>query len=148
MRKLVLALLGVALLFVLKSCGEPYNKAKDVAEEFLDEIQEKEGKEALRYLHPSFRDGLIKDIRIPVQFTEMKPSEVLACVLSTMGANIDEFEVREGKLIGDRTALLKVSITDKSGIEKLFSFVLIKEGDRWLIADITPYAPPKPVGED
>ena len=141
MRKALIASVAVALLLGIKSCGEPYDGAKDVVEDFMEEVQEKEGHEAIKYLHPSFRDNLSKDIKLPVQFTELRPSEVLACLLSTMGANIEDFDVKEGKLIGDNTALLKVKVEDKNEITKLFSFVLIKEEDRWLIADITPYVP-------
>ncbi len=141
MRKAVVASLAVALLFGIKSCGEPYGGAEETVEKFMEEIQEKEGYEAIKYLHPSFRDNLAKDIRIPVQFTELKPSEVLSCVLSTMGAGIEEVDMQGGKMIGDRTAIIKVKVEDKSGLEKIFNFVLIKEEDRWYIADISPYTP-------
>ncbi|WP_457600680.1 DUF4878 domain-containing protein [Hydrogenivirga sp.] len=141
MRKAVVASLAVALIFGVKSCGEPYDAAKDSVEEFMEEVKEGEGSEAIRYLHPSFRDNLAKDLKLPVQFTELKPSEVLSCLLSSMGANIDEVDVKEGKLIGENTAIIKVKVEDKNGVDKLFSFVLIKEEDRWLIADITTYVP-------
>ncbi len=141
MRKVVVVSLTLALLFGIKSCGESYNAAEDTVDEFMSEIKDREGHEAMRYLHPSYRDNLSKEVRLPVQFTELKPSEVLACLLSTMGSNIDDFDVKEGKLIGENTALIKVEVEDKNGIEKLFSFVLIKEDGKWLIADITPYKP-------
>jgi len=141
MRKAAIASLAVALILGVKSCGEPYDAAKNVVDEFMEEIQEGEGSEAIEYLHPSFRDNLSKELKLPIQFTELKPSQVLACLLSTMGAEIEDVEVKEGKLIGDNTALIKVKVEDRSDIEKIFSFVLIKEDDKWLIADITPYVP-------
>lgn len=142
MRKIALASLVALTLFGIKSCGEPYGAAKDTVEDFMEEIKEKEGMEAIRYLHPSYRDSLAKEIKLPVQFTELRPSEVLACLLSTMGANIEEVEVKDGKIIGENTALIKVKVEDKNDIEKIFSFVLIKEDGKWLIADISPYVPP------
>lgn len=141
MRGVVVASLSVAFLLGIKSCGEPYDPAKDVVEEFMEGVKKKEGHEALKLLHPSFRDNLSKEVRIPIQLTETRPSEVLACVLSTIGANIDEVDVKEGRLIGEKTALIKVWVRDKGGIDKLFTFVLVKEDDRWRIADITPYVP-------
>lgn len=141
MRKIALASVAVALIFSLKSCGEPYEPAEEAVDSFLEEVQEKEGFDALKYLHPSFRDNLAKDLKLPVQFTELKPSEALACLLSTMGANMDDYEIKGGKMIGESTAIIKARVVDKDGIEKLFNFVLIKEDDRWLIADISPYTP-------
>lgn len=141
MRKVVAVSLGVLFLLGVKSCGEPYGDAKDVVEDFMEEIREQEGTEAIRFLHPSYRDNLAKNVQLPIQFTETTPSEVLACLLSTMGANIEEVDVKEGRMIGDRTALIKVRVEDKNGIDKLFSFVLIKEDDEWKIADITSYTP-------
>ncbi len=148
MRKAVLASLGIALLFGIKACGEPYEGAEGVVEEFMEEVSEGEGMEAIKFLHPTYRDNLAKDLRLPVQLTEMKPSQALACLLSTMGSNIDEVEVKDGKLIGDRTALLKVKVEDKSGIKKLFTFVLVREDGEWMIADITPYVPTPEKSED
>ncbi len=141
MRKAVVASLAVALLLGIKSCGESYDGAQDVVEDFMEEIQEKEGDEAIKYLHPSFRDNLTKDVKLPVQFTEMKPSEVLSCLLSTMGSNIEDVDVKDGKLIGDNTAIIKVSVEDKDEIKKIFNFVLIKEDGEWLIADISNFVP-------
>jgi len=141
MRKAVIASLAVALILGVKSCGEPYDSAKDTVEEFMEEIQEGEGLEAIRYLHPSFRDSLSKNLKLPVQFTELRPSEVLACLLSSMGAGIEEVDIKGGELIGENTALIKVRVEDENEIAKLFSFVLIKEDGKWYIADITPYVP-------
>ncbi len=148
MRKAVLATLAVALLFGIKSCGESYDGAQDVVEDFMEEVQEKEGDEAIKYLHPSFRDSLTKDIKLPVQFTEMKPSEVLSCLLSTMGSNIDDVDVKDGKLIGENTAIIKVSVEDKDEIKKIFNFVLIKEDGEWLIADISNFVPQTNINSD
>ncbi len=141
MRKVAIALVVVALFIGLKSCGEPYDSAQEVVEDFMEEIREGEGMDAVKYLHPSFRDNLTKDLRLPVQFTELRPSEALACLLSTMGASIKEVDVRSGELIGENTALIRVRVEDKNELAKLFDFVLIKEGDRWMIADIAPYVP-------
>ena len=148
MRKALLASLGVALILGIKACGEPYEGAEGVVEEFMEEIQEGEGSEAIKFLHPTYRDNLAKDLKLPVQFTELKPSQVLACLLSTMGAGIEEVDVKGGQLIGDKTALLKVKVEDKEGIKKLFTFVLVKEDGEWLIADITPYVPSMEKAED
>jgi len=140
MKKIAIASVAVALILGVKSCGEPYDSAKDTVEEFMEEIQEGEGFEALRYIHPSFRDNLTKDIKLPVQFTELRPSEMLACLLSTMGANIEEVKIKGGELISENTAIIRVKVEDKNEIAKLFDFVLIKDGDNWMIADITPHA--------
>ncbi len=140
MRKIAIASVAIALILGIKSCGEPYDSAKDTVEEFMEEIQEGEGLEAIKYMHPSFRDNLTKDIKLPVQFTELRPSEMLACLLSTMGANIEEVKIKDGELISENTAIIRVRIEDKNEIGKLFDFVLIKDGDKWMIADITPHA--------
>ncbi len=139
MRRAVTASLAVAFLFGIKSCGDPYGSAQERVEEFMEEIREREGLEAVKYLHPSFRDSLTKDIELPVQFTEMKPSEVLACLLSSMGANIKDVEVDEAEPTGEKMVTMKVKVKDKNELERIFRFVLIKEGDEWYIADITPY---------
>ncbi len=143
MRKWALAFLALALLGV-KSCGEPYGDAEDTVEDFMRKIKRKEGFEALKFLHPAYRENLTKDLKLPVQFTELKPSEVLACLLSSMGRNIEDVEVKDGKMVGERTVFVKVKVEDKNEIEKMFTFVLVREDDRWYIADITPYIPPKP----
>lgn len=139
MRRAVAASLAVAFLFGVKSCGDPYGSAKDRVEDFMEEIREKEGMEAVRYLHPTFRDTLVRDLKLPVQFTEMKPSEVLACLLSSMGSGIKDVEVGEGTRIDDRTVKLKVRVKDRNELEKIFNFVLVREEEEWFIADITPY---------
>ncbi len=139
--KLGIGLAAVVIFLGIKACGEPYEGAKDVVEEFMEEIREMEGRDALKYLHPTYRDSLAKDLKIPVQFTEMRPSELLACALSTMGEGIEDVEIQEGKMIGENTALVKVKVEDKNEIVKIFNFVLVKEGGKWLIADIGPYVP-------
>ncbi len=141
MKKVILGALAVAFILGVKSCGEPYDSAKDIVEEFMEEIREGEGKDAIKYLHPSYRDNLAKDLKIPVQFTEMKPTQLLSCVLSVMGENIEDVEIREGKMVGENTALIKVEVEDKEEIKKIFTFVVIKEGGDWYIADITTYSP-------
>ncbi|HIQ30935.1 MAG TPA: DUF4878 domain-containing protein [Aquifex aeolicus] len=141
MRKAFLLALGTLFVFGIKSCGEPYGEAQDVVEEFMEEVRDREGASAIRFLHPSYRDSLTKDLSLPIQFTEMRPSEVLACLLSAMGSGINSVEVKSGKLVGSNTALIKVKVEDDRELEKLFTFVLIKEGDGWKIADISPYKP-------
>jgi len=147
MRKVIIASVVVLTLFGIKSCGKPYGAARDTVEDFMEEIKGKEGMEAIRYLHPSYRDSLAKELKLPIQFTELRPSEILACLLSTMGSNIEDVDITDGKIIGEKTALIKVKVEDKRGIEKIFNFVLIKEDGKWLIADISPYVPPTKVGE-
>jgi len=131
--------LAIAFLLGAKSCGDPYGSAREEVEDFMEEIKEKEGFSAVKHLHPSFRDALIKEVKLPVQFTEMKPSEILACLLSSMGANIGDVEVEEGRAVDDRTVRVKVRVRDKNDLERIFNFLLVREGDKWYIADITPH---------
>lgn len=139
--KVLIVLAVIAGVIILKSCGEPYSGAKETVDEFMEEIIEGEGKDALKYLYPAYRDELAKNFKLPVQFTEMKPSEVLACVLSTMGRNIDEVEIKKAIAVNPNTANVVVKVEDKDGIEKFFSFTVIKEGERWYIAKIENYVP-------
>lgn len=142
MRKTALTVLAIiAGALILKSCGEPYSGAKETVSEFMEEISEGEGKDAIKYLYPAYRDELARNFKLPVQFTEMKPSEVLACVLSTMGRNIDEVEVKKAIAINPNTANVIVRVEDEEGIEKFFSFTVVKEGDKWYIAKIQNYVP-------
>ncbi len=139
--KLTLTLSLLTLLAFL-SCGEPYDEAEDVVEEFMEAVMEGEGIEAIRLLHPSFREVLSGRINMPVQFTELKPSELLACALTTMGQGIEDTEVYGEDLIGEKTALVRVRVEDKEEIEKIFTFVVMKDAGKWYIVDITSYVPP------
>ncbi|NPA32599.1 MAG: DUF4878 domain-containing protein [Aquificae bacterium] len=142
MRNVVLTVTAlVAGAMILKSCGEPYSGAAETVEEFMEEVMEGDGMDAVQYLHPSYRDELAKNLRLPVQFTELRPTELLACALSTMGAGIDDVDIKKVKLAGEDVAKVVVSVEDKEGLEKLFSFLVVKEGDRWYIAKIENYAP-------
>ncbi|WP_461831926.1 DUF4878 domain-containing protein [Aquifex sp.] len=137
---IVVAIFAGALL--LKSCGEPYSGAKEIVDEFMEEIMEGEGKDAIKYIHPTYRDELAKGLRLPVQFTEMRPSELLACALSTMGENIDDVDIKDARMLSKSTARVVVSVKDREGLEKLFSFIVVKEGKKWYIAKIEKYTPP------
>ncbi|AAC06501.1 DUF4878 domain-containing protein [Aquifex aeolicus] len=139
--KVLIVLAVIAGALILKSCGEPYSGAKETVGEFMEEIAEGEGRDAIKYLYPAYRDELAKNFKLPVQFTEMKPSEVLACVLSTMGRNIDEVEIKKAIAVNPNTANVVVKVEDKEGIEKFFSFTVVKEGDKWYIAKIEKYIP-------
>ncbi len=142
MRKGVALFLSVLTVVLFLSCSEPYEEAEDVVEEFMESLMEGRGMEAVRLLHPSFRDLLSGKIDLPVQFTELKPSELLACALTTMGHGIEEVEVYGEELIGEKTALIRVRVEDKEEIEKIFTFVVMKDAERWYIVDITSYVPP------
>ncbi len=99
--------------------------------------------EAVKYLHPSYRDNLAKDLKLPVQFTEMKPTEILACAFSIMGRGIEEVEVKDTEMVGDKTALVKVRIEDREEIEKILTFVVMKDANKWYIVDIASFIPSK-----
>ncbi len=143
MRRGGVVLLILLALIAIKSCADPYGDAEEVVEEFIDSIREGEGMEAVKLLHPSFRDTLTAEVKMPVQFTELKPSQLLACALSTMGHGIEDFDIYSGELIGEKTALVKVKIEDKDDIEKIFTFVVMKDTERWYIVDISSFVPPK-----
>jgi hypothetical protein len=141
MRRGGAVLLILLALILIKSCADPSGDAKETVEEFLERIREGEGIEAVRLLHPSFRDSLVEKVKLPVQFTELKPSELLACVLTTMGHSIEDVEVDGSEVVGEKTALVKVKIEDKDEIEKIFTFVVMRDTDRWYIVDITSFVP-------
>ena len=134
-------LLILILTFSIKSCAEPSADAEEVVEEFLEELQEGKGIKAVRYLHPSYRDSLAEELKLPLRFTEMKPTELLSCALSTMGNGIKETDLLETEMVGNRTALVKVMVEDKEEIEKIFTFVVMKDAERWYIVDITSFIP-------
>jgi len=143
MKRLILGITAIfAGALILKSCGEPYNAAKDIVEDFMEEIMEGEGKEAVQFIHPSYRDELAKNLKLPVQFTELRPTELLACALSSMGVNIEDIDIKDARMVNRNAAKVIVSVEDKEGLEKLFTFVVVKEGDRWYIVKIDKYVPP------
>ena len=131
----------IAGLLVLKSCGEPYEGAEETVEEFMEEVMEGEGLDAVKYLHPSYREELLNKIKLPFQFTELRPSEILACILSSMGENVEKVKVREIKEVNEKTAKVLVSVYDNKEIEKFFNFLVVKEGKKWYIAKIEEYTP-------
>ena len=142
MKRLILGITAIfAGALILKSCGEPYNAAKDIVEDFMEEIMEGEGKKAVQFIHPSYRDELVKNLKLPLQFTELRPTELLACVLSVMEMNIEDIDIKNAKMVNRDTAKVIVSVEDKEGLEKLFTFVVVKEGDRWYIVKIDKYVP-------
>jgi hypothetical protein len=96
-----------------------------------------DGKEAVKLLYPPFRDALMQDVKVPLQLTEMKPSEMLACVLSSMGENIKKIKVLDAKGIDDKHWEVIVKVIDKNGMEKILAFITIKDEKRWKIASIS-----------
>ncbi len=139
MRK-ALIVAGIVLVgfFVVKSCGEnPEKSAQNTVKEFIGAVRDEEGKEAVKLLYPPFRDALVMDLKLPVQLTEMKPSEVLACVLSSMGSNIKKVKYLDSKRIDDKHVEVLVRVIDKEGVDKVFTFIVIKDEKKWRIASIS-----------
>jgi len=56
----LIVLAVIAGVIILKSCGEPYSGAKETVDEFMEEIIEGEGKDAIKYLYPAYRDDLAR----------------------------------------------------------------------------------------
>ncbi len=139
MKRIVLILVLVLLgFFVFRGCGtSPEEASKDTVKEFMSAIREGEGKEAVKLLYPPFRDALVQDVKLPIQITEMKPSELLACALSSMGENVKKVKIIDVKRIDDNHVEVLVKVIDKNGVEKLFWFVTIKDEKRWKIASIS-----------
>lgn len=139
MKRIVLILaIVLAAFFLIRSCGEnPESSAKRVVEDFIENIKDEEGKEALKLLYPPFRDALAQNLNLPIQLTEMKPSEVLACVLSSMGENIKKVKVLDTSKIDEKHVEVIVKIVDRQGMEKVFTFIVIKDEKRWKIASIS-----------
>ncbi|WP_333784606.1 DUF4878 domain-containing protein [Thermocrinis sp.] len=134
---LILALVLVGF-FVFRGCGtSPEEASKDTVKEFMSAIREGEGKEAVKLLYPPFRDALVQDVKLPIQITEMKPSELLACALSSMGENVKKVKIIDVKKIDDKHAEVLVKVIDKNGVEKLFWFITIKDEKSWKIASIS-----------
>ncbi|MEZ0361094.1 MAG: DUF4878 domain-containing protein [Hydrogenobacter sp.] len=133
--------IGIALVllafFVVRSCKEsPQDEAKQTVKEFVSAIKDRDGEKAVKLLYPPFRDALVQNVKLPIEITEMKPSELLACILSSMGKNIKSVKYLDTKKIDDQHVEVLVKVIDKEGIEKLFSFILIKDEKRWRIASI------------
>jgi len=139
MKRIVLILAVVLLgFFAFRACGtSPESASEKTVKEFMSAIREGEGKKAVGLLYPPFRDVLAQDLKLPIQITEMKPSEVLACVLSSMGENVKKVKVLETKKIDEKHVEVLVKVVDKNGMEKLFYFITIKDEKRWKIASIS-----------
>ncbi len=138
--KKALIIAGVAFVgfLVLRGCGASLeDEARDRVKEFIEYVREGEGKDAVKLLYPPFRDALTMDLKVPVQLTEMKPSELLACVLSSMGENIKKVKVLDAKQIDERHVEVLLRVIDKGGIDKVFTFILIKDGEDWKIASFS-----------
>ncbi|MCI4458031.1 MAG: DUF4878 domain-containing protein [Thermocrinis sp.] len=138
--KKVAVILAVVLagFFVFRACGtNPEEASESTVKEFLSAIKDGDGKEAVMLLYPPFRDALVQDVKLPVQLTEMRPSEMLACALSSMGENIEKVKVLDVKAIDDKHGEVIVKIVDKNGTEKLLDFITIKDEKRWKIASIS-----------
>ncbi len=140
MKKVAIGIGAVLLaFFVIKSCGKsPEEQAQDTVKDFISAIRDKEGEDAVKLLYPPFRDALVQNVKLPVEITEMRPSELLACVFSSMGNNIGKVKYLDAKNIDDKHVEVLVKVIDKNGIEKLFSFILIKDEKSWKIASISP----------
>ncbi|MFN3471415.1 MAG: DUF4878 domain-containing protein [Aquificaceae bacterium] len=139
MRKVLIPIaLVLAAFFVFKACGEsPEESARKTVKEFVERIRDEDGKDAVKLLYPPFRDALAQELKVPIQLTEMKPSEALACVLSSMGENIKKVKLLDSSKIDDKHAEVIVKVIDKQGMEKVFTFILIKDEKRWKIASIS-----------
>ncbi len=139
MKKVLIPIaLVLAAFFVFRACGEsPEESARKTVKEFIERIRDEEGKEAVKLLYPPFRDALVQDLKLPIQLTEMKPSEILACVLSSMGEDIKKVKLLDASRIDDKHAEVVVKIIDKQGGEKIFTFIVIKDEKKWKIASIS-----------
>ena len=139
MRKAVIAILVIlGLFFLIRSCGEsPEEAGRETVKAFIEAVRDEDGKEAVMLLYPPFRDALVLDLKLPVQLTEMKPSEVLACLFSSMGTNIKKVKYIDSKQIDDKHVEVLVRVVDKEGIDKVFSFIVIRDEKRWRIASIS-----------
>ncbi|MFN7064915.1 MAG: DUF4878 domain-containing protein [Aquificaceae bacterium] len=139
MKKIFIALGAVLLAFFLfRACGDsPEEIARDTVKDFIEKIRDEEGKEAVKLLYPPFRDALAKDLRLPIQLTETTPSQLLACILSSMGEDIKKIKVIDSSKIDDKHTEVMVRIVDKQGVEKIFTFIVIKDEKKWRIASIS-----------
>jgi hypothetical protein len=136
---LILAVVVVGF-FVFRACGtSPERASEGTVKEFISAIKDGDGKEAVKLIYPPFRDALVQDIKVPLQLTEMKPSEMLACVLSSMGENIKKVKVLDVKAIDDKHGEVIVKVIDKNGMEKIMAFITIKDEKRWKIASISNF---------
>ncbi|MCS7261937.1 MAG: DUF4878 domain-containing protein [Aquificaceae bacterium] len=139
MRK-ALVVLGLVLLgfFTFRACGKsPEESARAVVQDFVENIREGEGKKAVKLLYPPLRDALSQDLKLPLQLTEMTPSQTLACLLSSMGENIKRVKVVDTSRIDDKHVEVLLKVMDKQGKEKFFTFIVIKEDKNWRIASIS-----------
>lgn len=124
--------------FAFRACSSsPTEEARDTVEEFIEKIRDEDGKSAVKMLYPPYRDALAQELKLPLQLTEMKPSEVLACVLSSMGENVKKVKYLDAKTLDEKHAEVVIKVVDKQGVEKLFAFILIKDEKKWKIANIS-----------
>ena len=139
MKRAIIAVVAVLAVFLLvRGCGEnPERSAKNTVVDFIENIRDGEGKDAVRLLYPPFRDALAQDLKMPIQFTEMKPSEVLSCVFSSMGENIKKVKVLNTSKIDDKHVEVTLKVIDKEGVDKIFTFIVIKDEKSWKIASIS-----------
>jgi hypothetical protein len=54
-----------------------------------------------------------------------------------MGENIKKVKVLDVKAIDDKHGEVIVKVIDKSGMEKILSFIIIKDEKRWKIVSIS-----------
>lgn len=138
--KKVLAILAAVLLafFLFRACGDsPEELAQETVSDFIENIREGDGRDAVKLLYPPLRDAMVQDLKLPIQLTEIKPSEVLACLLSSMGENIKKVKVLDNSRIDDKHVEVTVKIVDKDNVEKIFTFIVIRDEKRWKIASIS-----------
>ena len=128
----------LAVFFLFRACGNsPEESARDIVKEFIENIRDEEGAEAVKLLYPPFRDALVQDVKLPIQLTEMKPSQILACALSSMGENIKKVRVLDSTKIDEKHVEVLVKVIDRDGVEKIFTFIVIKDEKTWKIASIS-----------
>ncbi|RMH02188.1 MAG: DUF4878 domain-containing protein [Aquificota bacterium] len=138
-KALLIAGAVLAVFFVFRACGSsPTEEAKATVEEFIEEIKDKDGKDAVKLLYPPYRDALVQELKLPLELVEMKPSEVLACVLSSMGENVKKVKYLDAKALDEKHTEVLVKVIDKQGMEKIMAFILVKDEKRWRIANISP----------
>ncbi|MCX7871648.1 MAG: DUF4878 domain-containing protein, partial [bacterium] len=63
--------------------------------------------------------------------------EVLSCVFSSMGENIKKVKVLNTSKIDDKHVEVTLKVIDKEGVDKIFTFIVIKDEKSWKIASIS-----------
>ncbi|SHK42634.1 DUF4878 domain-containing protein [Thermocrinis minervae] len=133
----LLALL-LAGFFVVKGCSSsPERQALGTVKEFMEAIRDKDSKDAVNLLYPPYRDALAQQVNVPIQFVELKPSEMVGCVLTSMGEKIKEVKYLDASKIDDTHTEVVIKVVDKDKTEKILSFILVKDGKSWKIANIS-----------